>query len=378
MKKIKFILILLFVFEINCWDLQKLQIQSYEHEYVLVVPKEMPAQGYNVIMCWHGAFSNDIMMMAMTELHTYADDFLVIYPDSNTTDNTWNAGYCCGEGSQNKIDESLIAKEILKDIEKKGYKINRKNVFSTGFSNGAMLSYKFACTSDMFAGIASVAGNLAHAKGQHCGTDKCTSPISPMSLWKERWKKDVKCFSMENCPEDAIPFLEKDFECNPKRKIHILALNSLDDGIVSHDGLVGNKENPLLTGILLPTLYTVNIFKKLFGCSQDNRVTYNQRTDTDVTFCYGTVDCKTNITSCVTDFGGHFWHPNSYKPFFQGENSTYNEMNREKGRETQVVMQGEDPYWSKPAKSIHASKVISEFFRRIVRENQEKEKKSDL
>lgn len=71
---------------------------------------------------------------------------------------TWNAGACCGEARDEKVDDVLFIKTILENL-KASIKINSKRVFATGMSNGAMMSYRLACdTEGLFAGIAAVAG----------------------------------------------------------------------------------------------------------------------------------------------------------------------------------------------------------------------------
>ncbi|MEM7294048.1 MAG: hypothetical protein AAF420_11730, partial [Pseudomonadota bacterium] len=56
--------------------------------------------------------------------------------------------------------------ELMLDRLETGFCIDRRRVFATGFSSGAMMTYRLACESDRFAAIAPVGGTLA--RGFNC------------------------------------------------------------------------------------------------------------------------------------------------------------------------------------------------------------------
>jgi polyhydroxybutyrate depolymerase len=87
--------------------------------------------------------------------------------------NTWNAGECCAYARDNNIDDVSYVRLVVKDV-KSLIKIDDKKIFATGFSNGAMMSYRLACeASDIFAAIAPVAGT---------DVTKSCNPENPVSV----------------------------------------------------------------------------------------------------------------------------------------------------------------------------------------------------
>jgi polyhydroxybutyrate depolymerase len=94
---------------------------------------------------------------------------VVIYPDGTgrlARMLTWNAGTCCGASVVNQVD----------DVGKRT-PIDRKRVFATGMSNGAMMSYRLAAeASDLVSAIAPVAGSMVLVRFHP------TKPVSIMHI----------------------------------------------------------------------------------------------------------------------------------------------------------------------------------------------------
>jgi polyhydroxybutyrate depolymerase len=87
--------------------------------------------------------------------------------------NTWNAGECCAYARDNNIDDVTYTRRVVSDIQSY-LSIDQEKIFATGFSNGAMMTYRLACeASDLFAAIAPVSG-----------TDNTIScnPANPISI----------------------------------------------------------------------------------------------------------------------------------------------------------------------------------------------------
>lgn len=85
--------------------------------------------------------------------------FAVAYPDG--IGRAWNVagGGCCGRPGQDGVDDVGFVGVAVADIAK-NIGIDPHKVYATGMSNGAILSYTLACTTDMFAAIGPVAGTL--------------------------------------------------------------------------------------------------------------------------------------------------------------------------------------------------------------------------
>jgi polyhydroxybutyrate depolymerase len=124
-----------------------------------------------VVFAFHGMLSGPIEIKATTGLNDIADQasFIAVYPRGTGTNGGalfWNAGLCCGFASTKNMDEITFVQQILVDL-KTIIVIDTKRIYATGFSNGAMLSYRLACEmSDTFAAIAPVSGVLVYSPCQ--------------------------------------------------------------------------------------------------------------------------------------------------------------------------------------------------------------------
>jgi len=78
---------------------------------------------------------------------------------------SFNAGTCCGEAIEQGVDDVAFARAII-DLVALEACIDRRRVYSTGFSNGGFLSHRLGCeAADVFAAVASVGGTF--------GIDRC-------------------------------------------------------------------------------------------------------------------------------------------------------------------------------------------------------------
>ena len=88
------------------------------------------------------------------------DGFVGVYPDG--IDGSWNAGGCCGDAMDDKTNDVAFLTSVVKTVEART-EIDPKRVYATGFSNGAMMSYRLGCDTDLFAAIAPIAGDVESA-----------------------------------------------------------------------------------------------------------------------------------------------------------------------------------------------------------------------
>jgi dienelactone hydrolase len=71
-----------------------------------------------------------------------ARHFVVVYPRGK--DLSFNAGRCCGVAVTQDIDDSAAIIRML-EVENDFYPQNPSRLYLTGFSNGGMMAYRFAC-----------------------------------------------------------------------------------------------------------------------------------------------------------------------------------------------------------------------------------------
>jgi len=115
-----------------------------------------------LVVVLHGATQTAESAENMSGLSDKADDerFIAVYPTGTGLAPTWNAGNCCGYGLDNHVDDIGFFRGLLDKLEH-DYAIDRKRIYFTGISNGAMMSYRVACEmSDQVAAIAPVEGAL--------------------------------------------------------------------------------------------------------------------------------------------------------------------------------------------------------------------------
>jgi polyhydroxybutyrate depolymerase len=98
--------------------------------------------------------------------------FTVAYPDG--LGRAWNVDgeTCCGRPGREGVDDVGFISAAVADIAK-NLGIDPARVYASGMSNGAIMSFTLACTTDIFAAIGPVAGTQLNA----CRTPRPTSVI---------------------------------------------------------------------------------------------------------------------------------------------------------------------------------------------------------
>jgi polyhydroxybutyrate depolymerase len=80
--------------------------------------------------------------------------FVVAYPDG--VNRTWNASPdCCGVAARDQVDDVGFIEALVAAVHP-----DPARVFVTGISNGALLTYRLACETTLFAAIGPVAGTM--------------------------------------------------------------------------------------------------------------------------------------------------------------------------------------------------------------------------
>ncbi|MEO3855452.1 PHB depolymerase family esterase [Acrocarpospora sp. B8E8] len=122
-------------------------------------PDSLPAAVPLVVML-HGGFGSGAQAERDYGWDTMADTggFVVAYPDG--FGRAWNAGAgCCGRPGTQDVDDVAFVAAVVTRI-RRDLPVDPSRVYAAGMSNGAMLAYRLACDTDLFAAIAPVAGTL--------------------------------------------------------------------------------------------------------------------------------------------------------------------------------------------------------------------------
>lgn len=147
--------------------------QTKEREFIVHAPTGA-AGAVPVLFSLHGT-NNDFTGGGVANYDDLADNekFIVVYPRGlDTRFPTWEGNHR-GWLATGQYNEDVKFFEDIIEWLNKNYLIDRDRVYMTGFSNGGMMTYSTAFTSDCFAGFAAVSGypmNEYHL--QHYGNGK--------------------------------------------------------------------------------------------------------------------------------------------------------------------------------------------------------------
>jgi polyhydroxybutyrate depolymerase len=143
---------------------------SLEHDGIERTYKVHVPPSYNkysptpVIINLHGGGGNAEGQIEVSRMNETSDEegFIVVYPNGTGTQmwgrlfGTWNSGSCCGSARDENVDDVGFISRLIDEIESE-FSVDKKRVFATGYSNGAMMAMKLACEiSDKIAAISTV------------------------------------------------------------------------------------------------------------------------------------------------------------------------------------------------------------------------------
>jgi len=142
--------------------------------YVYVPVNYAAAVSPPVVFAWHGLGNKCEDFAGRTSYNGVADrnNFLVVYPCGTGLAPAFNAGVCC-EGIP-QTDDYEYARLMFAQVKSNWAKINSSRVFTSGFSNGGMMSEVLACKEHrLFRAAASVAGVTTLNPGNLEGLTEC-------------------------------------------------------------------------------------------------------------------------------------------------------------------------------------------------------------
>jgi polyhydroxybutyrate depolymerase len=157
---------------------------KYQRRFLMHIPK-----GYTIsrplplVVVLHGAFSTAREMEKWSGWSELADreGFIVIYPEGIGILGFlqhWNAGHCCGKAVEDNWDDVAFIEEAIDGTCRK-YAVDRHRIYMTGFSNGGMMTHRFAAERPfLLAAAASVSGAINSTAAQNQPEWRMPSPGS--------------------------------------------------------------------------------------------------------------------------------------------------------------------------------------------------------
>lgn len=159
-----------------------------ERKYRVYIPGEI-TDDTKLIVGLHGFSDTSRRFAYYTGLHNADPNAVVVYPEAikpteSGIETGWNASFCCGSGWISKADDVGFITELTESIRDE-YKVNPKNVFVTGFSNGGFMSHRLVAEQpEVFKAASIVAGTI--------GTTKVSlEPKTPVPILLIHGKKDA-------------------------------------------------------------------------------------------------------------------------------------------------------------------------------------------
>lgn len=169
MKRIKIIAILLIVTNLaisqtNVYD--SISFGGRWRTFMTHLPKGYDiSKNYPLVLAFHGGSPlgyQSIQYQSRLSEKSDSAGFVVVYPEGVKVagNRTWNAGGCCAPATTLNIDDVGFVNSLLSTLYK-NRPIDTTRVYATGFSNGALLSYRLANQlTKRFAAIAIVEGDF--------------------------------------------------------------------------------------------------------------------------------------------------------------------------------------------------------------------------
>jgi polyhydroxybutyrate depolymerase len=232
---------------------------DYVRQYKVHVPPSYdPKVPTPLVFCIHG-LGQDALLFCVTgtSMDKKSDEagFVLVMP--NGYNNSWNAGTCCGDASDQMLDDVGLFRAIYAEVGKH-VNVDLDRVYATGLSNGGYMSYRLACeAADIFTAVAPGAGAV--------GINDIGGGTNTMS----------------------------DFtKCSPSRPISVLDMHGTDDPLIPYE--LQKK--------------SLDLMAMNNGCGTTTSPATQPKSGGDTT-CVSYDGCPKGIvlTGCTVQGGGHCW-----------------------------------------------------------------------
>ena len=252
--------------------------------YLLYIPDGLSSGPYPLVLAFHGGGGQgkDQMRDSQMDVTADADGFLVAYPDG--IGGTWNAGTCCGIATTLHIDDVGFVSQLIDQLVADNG-VDPARVYSTGLSNGAILSHRLACElTDKIAAIAPVSGGL------NVGGDfESCNPSHPVPI-----------LEFHGTSDDNYPYLGG-FGVDAADNIYKYPIPSSVDPSTINDWLAMDGIDPARSKIVYQNgIETCELYGPPLGVT--------------VTLCTAQPPVKLKTGQVVWDGAGHAWPGGVWSP----------------------------------------------------------------
>ncbi len=136
-----------------------LEYAGVERSYILHIPPGFDnSQSVPLVLAFHGVSLDAGEMIRISGFNTQSDasGFIIAYPNGTGEAQSWNGGHCCGEAAKNNVDDVGFVRALIGELSST-LNIDPQRIYATGFSNGAIFTYRLACElADLLAAVGPV------------------------------------------------------------------------------------------------------------------------------------------------------------------------------------------------------------------------------
>lgn len=203
-----------------------LQVDEQTRSYLVHVPPNYdPVKPMPVVLIFHGAGMNAVLMQGFSGLNAKADKegFIAIYPNGTGAGPflTFNSGGVEWELVKKQPNDVAFVSRLLDDLATV-VSVDPKRVYATGMSNGGMMCYRLAAElSERIAAIAPVAGTMA--------------------VTEAKPKRPVPVLHFHGTEDRLVPYGGPD-----QRVSKFLTVKSVEDSVAAWVKLNGCCEEPVV------------------------------------------------------------------------------------------------------------------------------------
>jgi polyhydroxybutyrate depolymerase len=178
-----------------------IRLNGFRRDYrVHVPPGYSAAPSLPLVVVIHGAFDTAEGMEKFSGFSDLADreGFVVLYPNGMGILGFlqhWNAGHCCGKAAEDRLDDVGYIAAAIEAVCGR-LRIDRRRIYMTGFSNGGMMTYRFAAErGNLLAAAAPLAASIGGRPSSGAPEWRIPEPVRPLPL-----------LTIHGLADDDIPF----------------------------------------------------------------------------------------------------------------------------------------------------------------------------
>jgi polyhydroxybutyrate depolymerase len=125
-------------------ELVSLSVDGLSRSYRLFVPSSLGSSPARLLVMLHPLHGSPLAMETVSELDVGAASLgvLVAYPAG--VGNSWNAGTCCSVAQLMQVNDVSFLDAVLDDVQRR-YPVDLAKIAMGGFSNGGLMTYRYAC-----------------------------------------------------------------------------------------------------------------------------------------------------------------------------------------------------------------------------------------